>query len=176
MLEDVFEQRQIQPGPAIGCGQTDVDAAEPPPVAAQPQLSQHRRPGLLDADPGGAGEMLAEHGAVATLGSGVEDPAEAAQLVAQAQYERAIQSAFRDTADALVGLATWRDQLAAQREQRDAARETARLTELKAAQGAASVLERLDAQRALWAAEQSVVQVRLAELANRVALYKALGG
>ena len=30
--------------------------------------------------------------------------------------------------------------------------------------------------RALWAAEQSVVQVRLAELANRVALYKALGG
>ena len=68
------------------------------------------------------------------------------------------------------------DQLAAQREQRDAARETARLIELKAAQGAASVLERLDAQRALWAAEQSVVQVRLAELANRVALYKALGG
>ena len=102
--------------------------------------------------------------------------AEAAQLVAQAQYERAIQSAFRDTADALAGLATWRDQLAAQREQRDAARDTARLTELKAAQGAASTLERLDAQRALWAAEQSVVQVRLAELANRVALYKALGG
>ena len=102
--------------------------------------------------------------------------AQAAQQIAQAQYERAIQSAFRDTADALAGLATWRDQLAAQREQRDAARETARLTELKAAQGAASVLERLDAQRALWAAEQSVVQVRLAELANRVALYKALGG
>ena len=102
--------------------------------------------------------------------------AQAAQQIAQAQYERAIQSAFRDTADALAGLATWRDQLAAQREQRDAARETARLIELKAAQGAASVLERLDAQRALWAAEQSVVQVRLAELANRVALYKALGG
>ena len=104
------------------------------------------------------------------------DAAQAAQQIAQAQYERSIQSAFRDTADALAGLATWRDQLAAQREQRDAARETARLTELKASQGAASVLERLDAQRALWAAEQAVVQVRLAELANRVTLYKALGG
>ena len=104
------------------------------------------------------------------------DAATAAQQIAQAQYERAIQSAFRDTADALAGLATWRDQLAAQREQRDAARETARLTELKAAQGAASALERLDAQRALFAAEQAVVQVRLAELNNRVALFKALGG
>ncbi len=104
------------------------------------------------------------------------DAAQAAQQIAQAQYERAIQSAFRDTADALAGLATWRDQLAAQREQRDAARETARLTELKATQGAASALERLDAQRALFAAEQAVVQVRLAELNNRVALFKALGG
>lgn len=102
--------------------------------------------------------------------------AEAAQQIAQAQYERSVQSAFRDTADALAGLATWRDQLDAQRVQRDAARETARLTELKASQGAASALERLDAQRALWAAEQAVVQARLAELSNRVALYKALGG
>ena len=102
--------------------------------------------------------------------------AEAAQQIAQAQYERSVQSAFRDTADALAGLATWRDQLDAQRVQRDAARETARLTELKASQGAASALERLDAQRALWAAEQAVVQARLAELNNRVALYKALGG
>jgi multidrug efflux system outer membrane protein len=38
------------------------------------------------------------------------------------------------------------------------------------------VLEQLDAQRSLFAAEQAVVQVRLAELNNRVALYKALGG
>ena len=102
--------------------------------------------------------------------------AQAAQVVAQAQYERAIQAAFRDTADALAGLATWREQLAAQTAQRDVARDTARLTELKAQQGAASALERLDAQRALFAAEQAVVQVRLGELNNRVALFKALGG
>ena len=104
------------------------------------------------------------------------DSAKASQQIAQAQYEKSIQSAFRDTADALAGLATWRDQLDAQRVQRDAARDTARLTELKASQGAASALERLDAQRALWTAEQAVVQVRLAELNNRVALLKALGG
>ncbi len=101
--------------------------------------------------------------------------AAANQQIAQAQYERAIQAAFRDTADALAGSATWRAQLAATIAQRDATRETARLTELKASQGAASALERLDAQRAGWAAEQAVVQVRLGELINRVALFKALG-
>ena len=97
------------------------------------------------------------------------------QQIALAQYERSLQAAFRETADALAGLATWREQLAAQTAQRDAARDIARLTELKASQGAASALERLDAQRVLWAAEQAVVQVRLGELANRVALFKALG-
>ena len=104
------------------------------------------------------------------------DTAEAAQRIAQAQYEQSIQSAFRETADALTGVATWREQLAAQRMLRDAARDTARLTDLKAGQGAASVLEQLDAQRSLLAAEQAVLQARLAELASRVALYKALGG
>ncbi len=102
--------------------------------------------------------------------------AQAAQGVAQAQYERAIQAAFRDTADALAGSATWREQLQAQTAQRDAARETLRLTDLKAGQGAASALEQLEAQRAWWAAEQAVLQVRLGELGNRVALFKALGG
>ena len=102
--------------------------------------------------------------------------AEAAQQIAQAQYERAIQSAFRETADGLAGLATWREQAIAQRQQRDAARDIARLVGLKASVGAASVLEQLDAQRSLFAAEQAVLQVRLAELNNRVALYKALGG
>jgi len=102
--------------------------------------------------------------------------AEAAQQAAQAQYERTIQSAFRDTADALAGLSTWREQLVAQRTQRDAARETSRLVELRDRQGAASLLERLEAERSLWAAEQALVQARQAELNNRVALYKALGG
>ncbi|MEK8049677.1 efflux transporter outer membrane subunit [Ideonella sp. DXS22W] len=101
--------------------------------------------------------------------------ADAAERIALAQYERAVQSAFRETADALVALSTWREQLAALAQQRDAARETARLTDLKAAQGAASVLEQLEAQRSLYAAEQAWLQAGLAEQTSRVTLYKALG-
>ena len=56
------------------------------------------------------------------------------------------------------------------------ARELARLTELRYRAGAASELERLDAQRTLYAAEQALIQTRLAEQQNRVALWKALGG
>jgi len=104
------------------------------------------------------------------------DSAVSAQQIAVAQYERAVQSAFRDTADALAGVSTWRVQLAAQAEQLTAVRDTARLTELKATQGAASELERLDAQRTLLATEQATVALRLAELNNRVALFKAVGG
>ncbi|WP_293997612.1 efflux transporter outer membrane subunit [Sphaerotilus sp.] len=96
--------------------------------------------------------------------------------IAVAQYEKAVQSAFRETADALAGLSSWREQLDAQRQQLDAAREIARLTELRYTNGAANVLERLDAERSLLAAEQALVQTRLAEQVNRVALFKALGG
>jgi multidrug efflux system outer membrane protein len=86
-----------------------------------------------------------------------------------------VQAAFRETADALAGLSTWRDQLAAQRQQLDAAREVASLVDLRARQGAASLLEQLEAQRSLFAAEQALVQTQLAELNNRVALFKAIG-
>lgn len=103
------------------------------------------------------------------------DQADAAERIALAQYERAVQSAFRETADALVALSTWREQLAALAQQREAARETTRLTDLKARQGAASVLEQLEAQRGLYAAEQAWLQARLAEQTSRVTLYKALG-
>ena len=102
--------------------------------------------------------------------------AKIARDIAVAQYEKAVQSAFRDTADALAGLDTWRDQLAAQQTQLDATRETARLTDLRYQNGAASELERLDAQRSLLSAEQALVQVRLGEQLNRVALWKVLGG
>ena len=96
--------------------------------------------------------------------------------IAVAQYERAIQSAFKDTADALDGLATWQAQREAQADQSTSAREIARLTDLRVRAGAASELDRLDAQRSLLQAEQALLQTRLAEQLNRVALWKALGG
>ncbi|MBP6903175.1 MAG: efflux transporter outer membrane subunit [Burkholderiaceae bacterium] len=98
-----------------------------------------------------------------------------AERIAVAQYQRAAQVAFRETADALAGLATWRAQREAVAQQRDLARDTDRLTTLRLQQGAASALEQQDAQRNLLAAEQALLQVRLAELNNRVALFKALG-
>lgn len=101
--------------------------------------------------------------------------ADSAERIAVAQYQRAVQAAFRETADALAGLATWRAQREAQAQQRDLARDTDRLTELRLRQGAASALEQQESQRNLLAAEQALLQVRLAELNNRVALFKALG-
>lgn len=96
--------------------------------------------------------------------------------IALAQYEKALQSAFRDTADALAGQTSWQDQLAALQRQRDATRDIARLTRLRYDQGAASELERLDAERSLFASEQALIQAGLAEQLNRVGLWKALGG
>ena len=174
----------------------DVIAAEQTMRAAQANIAAARTafwPAItLTAQAGQASPQLAgllaggnfvytlAASAVATVFDGGRrqagvDVAVANQQIALAQYERSLQAAFRETADALAGLSTWREQLAAQTAQRDTARDTARLVELKASQGAASALERLDAQRALWAAEQAVVQVRLGELANRVVLFKALG-
>lgn len=104
------------------------------------------------------------------------EASQASRFAAQAQYERAIQAAFRETADALAGGTTWRAQRLALEDQRSAARETARLTRLRAEQGAASTLELLEAERSLFAAEQAVLQARQGELNNRVQLFKALAG
>ncbi len=95
---------------------------------------------------------------------------------AVAQYEKAIQSAFREVADALAAQSTLSAQLAALREQVDAESERLRLSDLRYANGVASYLDVLDAQRSLFNAEQAVVQTRLAVMQSRVQLYKALGG
>lgn len=102
--------------------------------------------------------------------------AEVNRDAALAQYEKAIQSAFRETADALVAQASWRDQVAALQRLRDSEGERLRLTRLRYEAGAASLVELLDGERSLAAADQSLVQARLGELLNRLALYKALGG
>jgi len=102
--------------------------------------------------------------------------AEVARDIAVAQYEKAIQSAFRDVADALAGRATLGEQLRATQAQ--AAAETRRyeLSDLRFRNGAASSLELLDAQRSLFTAQQAAVQAQIASLQNRVAVYRALGG
>jgi multidrug efflux system outer membrane protein len=96
--------------------------------------------------------------------------------VAIAQYEKSIQSAFREVSDALDSQGTLRDQITAQRAQLEAEQARLMLSELRYSNGVASYLDLLDAQRTLFALEQSTVSVRLAQLLNQIELYKALGG
>lgn len=102
--------------------------------------------------------------------------AKAGREIAVAQYEKAIQSAFREVADALAGRATLGEQLRAQQAQATAEAERFRLAELRYRNGVASFLDVLDAQRSLFATQQALTQTRLVQQQNQVALYKALGG
>ena len=100
----------------------------------------------------------------------------AAQRISVAQYEKSIQSAFRDVADALAGRATLGEQLRATQAQARAESVRFKLADMRYQNGISSYLELLDAQRALFGTQQAVVQTRLAQLQSRVLLYKALGG
>ncbi len=102
--------------------------------------------------------------------------AQAARDIAIAQYERAIQSAFREVADGLAGRSTYGDQVQALGKQADAESVRLRLATLRYDNGVASSLDLLDAQRSQFAAQQALVQARLASLQNQVQLYRALGG
>ena len=101
---------------------------------------------------------------------------EVSREIAVAQYERSIQQAFRDVADALAGRATYDEQVRALIAVADAEAVRFRLARLRYESGVASYLDLLDAQRALFTAQTSVVQSRLARLQNQVALYRSLGG
>jgi multidrug efflux system outer membrane protein len=93
-----------------------------------------------------------------------------------AEYERAIQAAFREVADALSAQHWLGEQVAIQRRAVAEQTERARLATRRFDRGLASSLEVLDAQRDLLAAQQQLVQQRRALLSSRVALYAALGG
>ena len=101
---------------------------------------------------------------------------EAQRDIATAQYEKAVQSAFRDVADALAGRATLVDQLAAQQAETDAEAARFKLSNMLYTNGVASSLDLLDAQRSLFSSQQLLVQAKLALLQNRIAVYRALGG
>lgn len=104
------------------------------------------------------------------------DLAEVRRDAAVAEYERAVQTAFRDVSDALSTQHWLAEQVTIQRRALAAQRERARLATMRYDRGSASFLEVLDAQRDLLATEQTLVQQRRALLSSRVALYAALGG
>ena len=102
--------------------------------------------------------------------------AEARKSIAVAQYEKSVQVAFRDVANALIARQTMDDELAAQQQLVDATDESRALAEARYEQGVAKYLDVLDAQRSLYAARQQLILRRLAMLQNYITFYKALGG
>ena len=104
------------------------------------------------------------------------ESANAAQSIAVAQYERAIQTAFREVSDALASRATLAEQLGAQQAQANAEATRFKLSDLRYQNGVASYLDLLDAQRSFFVTQQQLVQTRLAQSQSQVNLYKALGG
>ncbi|HBG05480.1 MAG: multidrug transporter [Geobacteraceae bacterium GWC2_58_44] len=92
------------------------------------------------------------------------------------QYERSIQVAFREVADALAQYGTLGEQLAAQQALVNASSESHRLSDARYLGGVESYLAVLDSQRSLYAAQQNLVSLRFFRLANLVTLYKVLGG
>lgn len=104
------------------------------------------------------------------------DSAKAGRDIAVAQYEKSIQTAFREVADALASRTTLADQLQSQQAQANAEAVRFKLSDLRYQNGVASYLDLLDAQRSLFTAQQAVVQTRLAQLQSQVTLYKTLGG
>jgi multidrug efflux system outer membrane protein len=102
--------------------------------------------------------------------------AEVDRDMAVARYEQAIQTAFREVADALAQRGTINDQLAAQQSLVDATAESYRLSQARFDKGVDSYLAVLDSQRSLYGAQQSLIGARLTRLNNQVTLYKVLGG
>jgi len=93
-----------------------------------------------------------------------------------AQYEKSIQTAFREVKDSLALRDTLEDQMKAQQSLVDAVGDSYRLFDLRYKAGIDGYLGVLIAQRSLFSAREQLVNIRLARFANRVVLYKVLGG
>jgi multidrug efflux system outer membrane protein len=104
------------------------------------------------------------------------DYAKASQQVAVATYEKAIQTAFREVADALAQRGTIDEQVSAQTARANSAQVAARLSDARYRAGVDSFLVSLDAQRTAYAAQQQLVTTRLSRASNLIELYRSLGG
>ena len=102
--------------------------------------------------------------------------AEVGRDIQVAQYEKAIQSAFREVADALAVRSEVGNRLDAQASLVQASSQSLQLSQARFDKGVDSYLEVLDSQRSLYVAQQALIGTRLDRLANSVTLYKALGG
>lgn len=104
------------------------------------------------------------------------DAAKASKVAQIATYEKAIQSAFRDVADALAVRASIEEQLDAQQSLERAASDALRLSQARYDKGVAGYSDVLDAQRTQYSAQKSLISTRLAQASNQITLYRQLGG
>ncbi|QIL72772.1 efflux transporter outer membrane subunit [Diaphorobacter sp. HDW4B] len=104
------------------------------------------------------------------------DVAEIQKNIYVAQYEKSIQSAFSEVADALSVRANIGEQLNAQRALVKASQTNYDLSDARYRNGVNSYLQTLDAQRSLYSARQSLITLQLSDAVSRVNLYKVLGG
>jgi len=100
----------------------------------------------------------------------------AVQKIALTQYEKAIQTAFREVADALAVRGTVDQQVAAQQSVVNSTQTIYSLSKKRYINGIDSYLSVLDAQRSLYGAQQGLISLQLANLANEVRFYAVLGG
>ena len=104
------------------------------------------------------------------------DSARTDRDIGVANYEKAIQTAFREVADALAERNNLGDQLSAQQSLVDATSDSFRLSQARFKGGVDSYLSVLDSQRSLYSAQQTLITTRLSRISNLVTLYKVLGG
>lgn len=102
--------------------------------------------------------------------------AQANQRIALAQYEKTVQTAFREVADVLADRDQWGTRLGAQNGVVQTAQKVQALSEARFDAGADDFLTVLDARRSLYAAQQVQISLQLAEQQNRITLWKVLGG
>ncbi len=102
--------------------------------------------------------------------------AETTRDIQVATYEKTVQTAFREVADALAVRSTLNERLAAQQAEVDAYATSLRLSTERYRSGADSYLNVLDSQRSLYAAQISLITLQLTEQSNRMTLFKVLGG
>ena len=96
--------------------------------------------------------------------------------IAVAQYDKAVQSAFKDVADALAVRATIDTRLGAAETAAGAAGDNLKLEQARFQRGVDSYLDQLDAERTAYSTQQAAISIRLLRAANLVTLYGALGG
>ncbi len=102
--------------------------------------------------------------------------ANAERDIALAEYEKSIQTGFRETADALALNVSLDEQVASQQRLVEAAELANRLSQARYDAGLDSFVTLLDARRTAYSAQQTQLQAQLAQQANRITLYKVLGG